>query len=48
MVVYSNYANLGELYYFSKELSIKCSYCLKKNIDYNGSFSLEKFRKMVK
>jgi len=46
MVACSNCANSGELCYFSKELSTKCSCCLKKNVDCDGSFSLEEFRKV--
>ncbi|EXJ77809.1 hypothetical protein A1O3_10038 [Capronia epimyces CBS 606.96] len=47
MVAYSNCARSGDVCYFSKERSTKCSYCLRKNIDCDGSFSLEEFRRVV-
>jgi hypothetical protein len=47
MVSYSNCARSGDIYYFAKERLKKCSYYLRKNINYNGSFSLEEFRRIV-
>ena len=47
IVSYSNYARSGETYYFAKERSKKCSCYIRKNIDCDGSFSLEEFRKVV-
>ena len=47
MVACSNYAHIGDTYYFTRECSKKCSYCLQKNIDYNNLFSLEEFWKVV-
>jgi hypothetical protein len=47
MVSYSNCARSGNICYFVKERLKKCSCCLRKNIDYDGSFSLEEFRRMV-
>jgi hypothetical protein len=47
MVSYSNCARSGDMYYFARERSKKCSCYLRKNIDCDGSFSLEEFRKVV-
>jgi hypothetical protein len=43
----SNYTHSSDVYYFAKERLKKCSYYLRKNINYDGSFSLEEFRKVV-
>jgi len=47
MVSCSNCARSGETCYFAKERSKKCSCCIRKNVDCDGSFSLEEFRKVV-
>ena len=47
MVACTNCARAGDVCYFSEERSKKCSCCLRKNIDCDGSFSLEEFRKVV-
>jgi hypothetical protein len=47
MVSYSNYTRLGDIYYFAKERSKKYFYYLRKNINYDDSFSLEEFRRIV-
>ena len=48
IVAYSNYARAGNIYYFIGERSKKCSCCLRKNVKCDSSFSLDKFRKVVK
>ena len=47
MVACSHCARAGDTCYFAGERSKKCSCCLRKNIDCDGSFSLEEFRKVV-
>ncbi|KAK5175941.1 hypothetical protein LTR44_011501 [Exophiala sp. CCFEE 6388] len=47
MVACSNCARSGDVCYFAEERSRRYSCCLRKNIDCDGSFSLEEFRKVV-
>ena len=47
MVACSNCAQSGEICYFSGQRSKKCSCCLRKNADCDGSFSLDEFRRVV-
>jgi cell division septum initiation protein DivIVA len=47
MVACTNCASSGDLCYYSSVRSVRCSACLRKNADCDGTFSLEEFRKIV-
>jgi hypothetical protein len=46
MVAYTSCVNNKSVCYYDREQSIKCATCLRHQRDYDGTFSLEEFRKI--